>query len=103
MGNEVFISFIELKFDGGWSEITYSDELTIRETVNGRVFVAMGESDITIVEPEVIIRKFRIKASATVIVGNSVVSFDHEDIEDELSVDDKARVLDGKRLSFDGE
>lgn len=101
MGHDVFLSFIELSLEGSWDEITSSGELELKDVVNGRAFVAMGESSISVVEPEAAIRRFSFKQSALIIVGNSVVSFDRREMENEFSVDEEARMSGGRRLKFD--
>jgi hypothetical protein len=97
----VFLSFVELVLDGGWNEESKTDlsgQLTaIKE---GRAFRANGPSDLRIVEPEVMIRRFRFGTNEIVLVGNGVVSFDSNAIKDELTVDDVMRTPDKKRLRF---
>lgn len=53
-----------------------------------------------IVEPEIIIRQFRFGTNDVIVVGNGVVSFDSVHIKNELTVDDKKRTPDKKRLHF---
>jgi hypothetical protein len=101
----VFISFIEAVLEGGWEEISPSDlKGQLDSIANGRMFRAIGQagsSELRIVEPEVVIRRFIFGALANVLVGNSVVSFDSSEIQDELTVDDKNRTSGGNRLRFD--
>src|ERR1017187_8735925 len=97
----VFLSFVELVLDGGWNEESKTDlsgQLTaIKE---GRALRANGPSDLRIVEPEVMIRRFRFGTNEIVLGGDGVVSFDSNAIKDELTVAEVMRTPDKKRLRF---
>jgi hypothetical protein len=98
----VFITFIELSLEGGWNEISAGDlRGQLQNVVFGRVFEANGPSEVRVVEPEVMLRSFMFGTGARVFVSNSVVSFDSARVQDELTIDDKNRTPDRKRLRLD--
>ncbi len=95
----VFITFIELVLEGGWNEVPEGDLRNQLDSIRrGTAYRANGPSEIKIVEPEVVIRRFIFGTNDVVYVGDSVVSFDSVHVKDELSVDDEGRALGGKRL-----
>jgi len=97
----VFITFIELVLEGGWNEVPEGDLRSQLDSIRrGTAFRANGPSEIKIVEPEVVIRRFMFGTNDVVYVGDSVISFDSVHIKEELSVDDKGRAVGGKRLKM---
>lgn len=99
----MFITFIELKMEGDWEELTIGEDMAGETTGDfdfgsGRIYQAGEDSALSIVEPEVMIRRFSFLRNAKVSVTNSVISFDMDHVDEELSVDENARTSGGKRL-----
>ena len=99
VGN-VFVTFIELVMEGNWEEALPPFEQTPslqRENLAGyRVFFARKDAEIRLVEPEVVIRRFRFNWGSLVLLKDSFVTFSSGDIAEELTVDEDLR--EGKRL-----
>jgi len=96
------MSFIELVLEGGhWVEELppFESPLLARQNLaNARVFTASEQADFSLVEPELVIRRFRLNPSAPLVVQNSLVMSWSENIVEELTVDDEIRTSGGKRL-----
>ena len=100
--SRMFITFIELVMQGDWEEMTIGEdaaELSAEfDFSSGRIYQAGKDSSLSIVEPEVMIRRFSFLRNAKVSITNSVVSFDMDHVDEELTIDEEARTSGGKRL-----
>jgi hypothetical protein len=99
----MFITFIELVMEGDWEEMTIGEDIAGEVEIDfdfssGRIYQAGEDSSLSIVEPEIIIRRFSFARNAKVSVTNSVASFNKEHVTAELTVDDADRTSGGKRL-----
>jgi len=83
-GDPTVISYIECQLRGNWQSL---DSPRVRDEFRG--YHATGDDcEIHLVRPDELVRRFRIKKGATVRIGSNAVTFDSEQVIEELTIDE---------------
>lgn len=96
----VYMTFIELILSNEWVEYYPANNVVGQLLIGSKKWQASGQAFIELVEPEIVIRRFAMKDACKIEVGNGIVAFYKEDINDEFTLEKEHKTIDGKRLKM---
>ncbi len=84
-----YISFVECELRGGW-DVFHQDPEIFPDDKEHDIYIALGhgDSELWLVQSGGLRRAFNFKSGAEVRVGQSMVRFEQDEVEEELAVDE---------------